>query len=413
MATTTDIRVPDDLTEGTRAQVLRWFKAVGDTVHQDEPLLELETDKVTVEVAAPCDGTLVEIMSAPQAECPAGTVVGRLASSARGEPVVASAKAEASSPHHTPRLGRRDPQTLLSPAVRSLIHEHHLDPALITGSGRDGRLTAADVKAYLASQLAALAPPPVIAPPTVSLPVAPPSIAPCNGDGSQRVAHTAVRRRIAQRMVESLLHTAPHVTSVFEADLGAVLAHRARHRAALERRGVQLTLTAYFAKACVTAVRAVPETNARWHDDGLELFDHLDLGIATALSDGSLVVPVLRRVEQYTVLAIAEQLTELTRRARTGELTRADVAPGTFTLSNYGVSGSLIATPVIINQPQSAILGIGKLEKRVVVLEHDGQDTIAIRPRCYVALTIDHRVMDGQHANRFLSVFTEALQNPE
>jgi len=413
MATTTDIRVPDDLTEGTRAQVLRWFKAVGDTVHQDEPLLELETDKVTVEVAAPCDGTLVEILSAPQAECPAGTVVGRLASSARGEPVVASAKAEASSPHHSPRLGRRDPQTLLSPAVRGLIHEHHLDPALMTGSGRDGRLTAADVKAYLASRPAVPSPPPVVAPPTAAPPVAPPTIAPSNGDGSQRVAHTAVRRRIAQRMVESLLHTAPHVTSVFEADLGAVIAHRARHRGALERRGIQLTLTAYFAKACVAAVRAVPETNARWHDDGLELFDHLDLGIATALSDGSLVVPVLRRVEQYTVLAIAEQLTELTRRARTGELTRADVAPGTFTLSNYGVSGSLVATPVIINQPQSAILGIGKLEKRVVVLEHDGQDTIAIRPRCYVALTIDHRVMDGQHANRFLSVFIEALQNPQ
>jgi 2-oxoglutarate dehydrogenase E2 component (dihydrolipoamide succinyltransferase) len=375
--------------------------------------LELETDKVTVEVAAPCDGTLVEILSAPQAECPAGTVVGRLASSARGEPVVASAKAEASSPHHSPRLGRRDPQTLLSPAVRGLIHEHHLDPALMTGSGRDGRLTAADVKAYLASRPAVPSPPPVVAPPTAAPPVAPPTIAPSNGDGSQRVAHTAVRRRIAQRMVESLLHTAPHVTSVFEADLGAVIAHRARHRDALERRGIQLTLTAYFAKACVAAVRAVPETNARWHDDGLELFDHLDLGIATALSDGSLVVPVLRRVEQYTVLAIAEQLSELTRRARTGELTRADVAPGTFTLSNYGVSGSLVATPVIINQPQSAILGIGKLEKRVVVLEHDGQDTIAIRPRCYVALTIDHRVMDGQHANRFLSVFIEALQNPQ
>ena len=413
MATTTDIRVPDDLTEGTRAQVLRWFKAPGDTVRQDEPLLELETDKVTVEVAAPCDGTLVEILCAPQAQCPAGTVVGRLASSTSGEPVAMAAKAAAPSTHHTPRLGRRDPHTLLSPAVRGLIHEHHLDPALIVGSGRDGRLTAADVKTYLASRPAVPSPPPVAQQPIASQPVAPSMTTPSNGDGSQRVPHSAVRRRIAQRMVESLLHTAPHVTSVFEADLGAVLAHRARHRAALERRGIQLTLTAYFAKACVAAVQVVPETNARWHDDGLELFDHLDLGIATALEDGSLVVPVLRRVEQYTVLAIAEQLTELTRRARAGELTRADVAPGTFTLSNYGVSGSLVATPVIINQPQSAILGIGKLEKRVVVLDHDGQDTIAIRPRCYVALTIDHRVMDGQHANRFLARFTEALQHPE
>lgn len=213
-------------------------------------------------------------------------------------------------------------------------------------------------------------------------------------------------------MVESLLHTAPHVTSVFEADLGAVLAHRAEHRAALARRGVQLTLTAYFARACVAAIQAVPEANARWHEDTLELYDHLDLGIATALDDGGLVVPVLRHVEQYTVEAIAEQLTDLTRRARAGALTRADVAAGTFTLSNYGVSGSLLAAPVIINQPQSAILGIGKLEKRVVVLEHDGVDVIAIRPRCYVSLTIDHRVMDGLHANRFLARFVEALQSP-
>jgi 2-oxoglutarate dehydrogenase E2 component (dihydrolipoamide succinyltransferase) len=292
--------------------------------------------------------------------------------------------------------------------VRALLHTHQLDPSTVAGSGRDGRITAADVKAYLArAATVTSAPAPV---PTAV--IAAPSAAVNADAGVTFVPHTAVRKRIAARMVESLLHTSPHVTSVFEADMGAVLAHRAAHRGALERRGVQLTLTAYFARACVAALKAVPEANARWRDDGLELYDSVDLGIATALEDGSLVVPVLRHLGQYTLEGIAEQLTALTRRAREGALTRADVATGTFTLSNHGVSGSLLAAPVVINPPQTAILGIGKLEKRVVVLEQNGSDAIAIRPRCYVSLTIDHRAMDGAHANRFLSVFIDALQHP-
>ncbi len=413
MTTSTEVRVPDDLAEGSRAQVLRWFKAVGDTVQIHEPLLELETDKVTLEVAAPCSGLLVEITAGPNTHCPAGALLGRVTADTAASLTESTLSASTSAQIATV-VASPGPNLLLSPAVRGLIQEHGLDPTTIKGSGRDGRLTAADVKAHLAT--AALSPPASVTPANSATPPAPPAppatTAPSVATGSQSVPHSPMRRRIAQRMVESLLHTAPHVTSVFEADLGAVLAHRAEHRAALARRGVQLTLTAYFARACVAAIQAVPEANARWHEDTLELYDHLDLGIATALDDGGLVVPVLRHVEQYTVEAIAEQLTDLTRRARAGALTRADVAAGTFTLSNYGVSGSLLAAPVIINQPQSAILGIGKLEKRVVVLEHDGVDVIAIRPRCYVSLTIDHRVMDGLHANRFLARFVEALQSP-
>jgi 2-oxoglutarate dehydrogenase E2 component (dihydrolipoamide succinyltransferase) len=400
----TDIRVPDDLAAGSRAQVLRWFKAVGDTVLKDEPLLELETDKVTIEVAAPCSGRLIEITAGPNTDCPAAALLGRIGS----EQSAVDGTTTQRMPETAAKASRstmRNPNILLSPAVRALVHANKIDTSIIQGTGRDGRITAADVKAHLDTRSV------VSSPTSSSTKDSEPSQS--SIEGSRLVPHSPVRKRIAARMVESLLHTAPHVTSVFEADLGAVLAHRARHRAEFEKRGDQLTLTAYFARACVAAIAAVPESNARWHDDGLELIHHLDLGIATALEDGGLVVPVLRQVERSSLAAIAEQLTALTRRARAGELTRSDVAPGTFTLSNHGVSGSLVATPVVINQPQTAILGIGKLEKRVVVLDQDGIESIAIRPRCYVSLTIDHRAMDGAHANRFLSVFVNTLQQPD
>jgi 2-oxoglutarate dehydrogenase E2 component (dihydrolipoamide succinyltransferase) len=209
-------------------------------------------------------------------------------------------------------------------------------------------------------------------------------------------------------MVESLLHTAPHVTTVFEVDMGEVLAHRQRHREEFARQGVALTLTAYFAQAAVTAIREVPEANSRWLDAALEIYDSINLGIATAAADG-LVVPVLQHAESLDLLETARRLEELVRRARDGALTPADVRGGTFTLSNHGVSGSLLAAPIIIPQPQSAILGLGKLEKRAVVIDADGQDEIVARSRCYATLTIDHRVMDGSRANRFLQVFTERL----
>jgi 2-oxoglutarate dehydrogenase E2 component (dihydrolipoamide succinyltransferase) len=219
-----------------------------------------------------------------------------------------------------------------------------------------------------------------------------------------------MRRRIAERMVESLLHTAPHVTTVFEADLGAVLAHRAANRAKFEQRGAPLTLTAYFIAACVEAMRAVPEANARWTADALELNRQLDIGVATALGERGLIVPVVRDVAALDLFGIATKLADLTGRARSDRLTPADVRGGTFTISNHGVSGSLFATPIVINQPQSAILGIGKLEKRVVVVTRGGEDLIAVRPRCYVSLTLDHRVMDGERANLFLTTLVGRLE---
>lgn len=210
-------------------------------------------------------------------------------------------------------------------------------------------------------------------------------------------------------MVESLLRTAPHVTTVFEADLGAVLAHRERNRAAFAAEGIPLTLTAYFVSACVAAIRAVPEANSRWTEDALELFRQIDIGIATAVEGRGLVVPVIRDVAALDLKGVAVRLNELATRARSEKLTPADVRGGTFTISNHGVSGSLLAAPIIINQPQAAILGIGKLEKRAVVIERDGAETIVVRSRCYVTLTLDHRVMDGHQANRFLSAWVGAI----
>jgi 2-oxoglutarate dehydrogenase E2 component (dihydrolipoamide succinyltransferase) len=227
----------------------------------------------------------------------------------------------------------------------------------------------------------------------------------------RRVPHTAVRKRIAEHMVQSLLHTAPHVTAVFEADLSAVLQDRARQRDEFARRGVLLTLTAYFVQATVAAIRAVPEANSRWTDTALEIYDSIHIGVGTAVAGSGLVAPVLRDAQALDLFATARGLEDLVTRARTGKLVPADVRGGTFTISNHGVSGSLLAAPIIINQPQAAILGVGKLEKRAVVVEEAGEAKIVVRPRCYVTLTLDHRVMDGDQANHFMRVLVQRLND--
>jgi 2-oxoglutarate dehydrogenase E2 component (dihydrolipoamide succinyltransferase) len=387
-----DVRAPADQEEGSQSQVLRWLKSIGERVEEDEPLIEIETDKVTVELASPAAGVLVEILKREEEEIAPGEVLARIAI---GEPASAPAsraerplarppaepqvhRGESAHVAPAPAPSRRD----LSPAVERLITERGLDPAAIEGTGPGGRVTVDDVlRAAPASHAAA----------------------------ARRVPHTPVRRRIAEHMVQSLLHTAPHVTTVFEADLAAVLAHRARHREDFARRGVQLTLTAYFLSACVDAIRAVPEANARWTEDALELLEPIHIGVGTAVEDEGLIVPVLRRVEALDLLEIARELGRLVALAREGRLAPADVRGGTFTVSNHGVSGSLLAAPIVIHQPQVAILGVGRLEKRAVVVEDSDEDRVIVRPRCYVTLTIDHRAMDGQRANRFLSVLTERL----
>jgi 2-oxoglutarate dehydrogenase E2 component (dihydrolipoamide succinyltransferase) len=206
------------------------------------------------------------------------------------------------------------------------------------------------------------------------------------------------------------LTTAPHVTAVFEADFSAISAHRIRHKDAYKKADAALTYSAYIIHAAAAAMKASPNVNARWRDDFLEVFDDANIGMGVALGDRGLIVPVIRRAQTLSLAGIAAKLGELTERARRNALTSADVQGGTFTISNHGVSGSLVATPIIINQPQAAILGIGKLEKRVVVREIDGADAVLIKPLAYVSLTIDHRVLDGHQTNAWLTRFVEILE---
>jgi 2-oxoglutarate dehydrogenase E2 component (dihydrolipoamide succinyltransferase) len=378
-----EIRAPSGETEGTRSQILRWLKRVGESVAENEPLIEIETDKVTVEVASPGTGVLREIIKQEQEEIAPGELLGRIESGLAGAAALSAARRERSA---------GAPAGELSPAVRRLLGERGLDATAIRGTGPGGRITVEDVLQAgtgAAKESAA-------------------AEAGAAGE-TRRVPHTAVRKRIAEHMVQSLLRTAPHVTTVFEADLAGVLADRGRRREEFARRGAPLTLTAYFVQAAVAAIRAVPEANSRWTDAALEVHESIHIGVATAVEGTGLLVPVLRDAQSRDLFETAHGLNELVTRARAGKLTPADLRGGTFTISNHGVSGSLLAAPIIINQPQSAILGVGKLEKRPVVVEEGDEEKIVVRPRCYVTLTLDHRVMDGHRANRFLEVLVHTL----
>lgn len=287
--------------------------------------------------------------------------------------------------------------TDLSPAVKYLAKKYNIDVKGIKGTGAGGRVTALDVEQYLSKTPGAKKAAPV---PDAS---SQPSTIP-----GKRIPHSRMRKLIADHMVESMLRTAPHVTAVFDADMSAVIAHRKKEKKKFEKSGVKLTFTAYFVQAAVKALRATPEANSRWHEDALEIFEDCNIGIATALDDG-LIVPVIQKAQKLDLFQTASVLQDLTDRARQGKLKPDEIQNGTFTITNHGVNGSLIATP-IINQPQSAILGIGKLEKRVVVVEKKGRDTTEIKPMVYVTLTIDHRVLDGFKANQFLTEFVRTLQ---
>jgi 2-oxoglutarate dehydrogenase E2 component (dihydrolipoamide succinyltransferase) len=285
---------------------------------------------------------------------------------------------------------------------------------MIHGSGEGGRITIDDVLAHTDGQhnmtleAARRAQPNPSAHPPANAVASQPAVSSHAQDlPSHTVPHSAVRKRIADHMVQSLLQTAPHVTTVFEADMSAVIAHRAAHRTDFETRGAPLTFTAYFLSAAAAAIHEVPEANSRWTDSALEIYDTINIGVATAIEGTGLVVPVLRDVGSKELFEIARGLNDLVTAARSGRLQPVDVRGGTFTISNHGVSGSLLAAPIVINQPQSAILGVGKLEKRLTV---GADDEVIVRPRCYVTLTIDHRVMDGHQANRFLQVFVKTVE---
>jgi 2-oxoglutarate dehydrogenase E2 component (dihydrolipoamide succinyltransferase) len=387
--------------EGTKAVVRAWLRQVGDRVEVNDPLVELETDKVTVEVPSPAAGVLQEIVLETGAEANPGAVLGRVAAEAGPDAVrversrdIPSSEAETLGSLGSARHGPLTlaPELRLSPAVKRACIQHGVDPTSLQGTGRGGRITRADVDRHVETRAAA--------------PAAHPSDSTI---ASHSIPHNNMRLRIAENMLNSVT-VAPHVTAMFEADFSAIIAHRAAHKDAWARQGVKLTYTAYLVAAAAEAMKVAPAINSRWHDDRLEIFDDINIGVGTALGTKGLIVPVLRQVQRLSLQGIAAGLDVLVEKARSEKLGGQDVKGGTFTISNHGVSGSLFASPIIIAQPQSAILGVGKLEKRVVVREVGGQDAILIRPMAYVSLTIDHRVVDGHQTNAWLSRFVEVLE---
>jgi len=388
-----EIRVPDEQ-EGTKAVVRAWLKQIGDAVAENDPLVELETDKVTQEVPAPAAGVLTEIVLDTDAEAVPGALLGRISTDeAAGAPAKADTP-EATAPPSIPSAARPtgEIETRLSPSVRRACLQHGIDPTRISGTGRHGRITREDVDRAVSD--------------ATVVSVGEPTTAQPRQFSAQDIPHDRMRITIAENMVRAVSE-APHVTAVFEADFSAIAAHKA----AMAAKGAKLSYTAYMVKAAADAMAVAPAINGRWEKDRIAIVPTIDVGVGTALGEKGLVVPVVKDAGSLSLQQIGAQLEELTRKAREGKLDRSDVSGGSFTISNHGVSGSLLAAPIILHQGQAAILGIGKLEKRVIVREVNGQDAILVRPMAYVTLTIDHRVVDGHQTNAWLTRFVEILES--
>ena len=405
--------------EGTIGQ---WLKKVGDTIKAYDPVLEVETDKVTTEIVAEGEGVLAEILVPEGSTVAVGTVLGVI--TAAGQPAQPSPASPTAAPAQSPVLSlpstkplhvNGQPKTAtretevgwISPVVARMAAEHGLDLRQIAGSGKDGRITKKDVLAYLESGVPVPTPDvpvaaPVIAAPettkvvptNVSRPSSPvPSPLPLPAGDVQPL--TAMRRAIAEHMVHSK-RTSPHVTTMFEFDLTAVAAHRSAHKAAFERDGVKLTFMPYWVMAVAEALKKHPLANGQWTDEGILHKKDINIGMAAAIP-GGLIVPVIKGADNLNLLGLARTINDLAERARVNRLQADEVRGGTFSITNHGASGSLMGTP-IINQPQVGILGIGLIEKRVKVIH----DAIAIRTCAYVSFSFDHRILDGATADAFV-----------
>lgn len=440
-------KLGESVTEGT---VGRWLKQPGDMLELYEPMLEVTTDKVDTEVPSPVNGKLVEIRVAEGDTVPVGTIIAVLEdvaapATSNGQPKSAVATTPQASAPSQSSAGTG----FLSPVVARLISANNLNPADISGSGRDGRITKQDVERFIADQAkrdepkpapmpvikpsATPAPMPVIKPsgtpapmPVIrgsgsdkpkgmiepasfqtSEPAVMPAPVPALEFGDELVPLSGMRRSIAEHMVRSK-RTSPHVTTVMEADLSAITAHRERNKADFDKQGVKLTFTPYFVAAVVSGLQATPIVNATYTDDGILMHSAINIGMAVAINDG-LIVPVIRNADEKSLLGLSRTVNDLAERARIRRLTADEVKDGTFTITNHGVGGSLFAMP-IINQPQSGILGIGAIQKRAVVVTVNGSDAIAIRPMCYLSFTFDHRLIDGATADKFLMQVKQTLE---
>jgi len=402
---TTEIRVPTLGESVSEATVARWMKQPGEAVAVDEPLVELETDKVTVEVPSPVAGTLAEVMAAEGANVEVGAVLGRIeavGAATASAPVKAAPSKPAVAPESTAPQPAAAAATL-SPAVRKLVDDNKLEPAAIAATGRDGRLTKGDVLAHLEQPA-----PPKPAPVPAARPAAPAAPASASGEPrEERVRMSRLRKRIAERLKEAQ-NTAAMLTTFNEVDMGAVMALRNGYRDQFEKRhGVRLGFMSFFVKAAIVALKEIPAVNAEIDGEEIVYKNHYDIGVAVGTEQG-LVVPVVRDADRLGFAEVEKTIGELGRRARDGKLTMGDLTGGTFTISNGGVYGSLLSTP-ILNPPQSAILGMHKIQDRPMVV--DG--AVVVRPMMYLALSYDHRIIDGSEAVTFLVRLKECIEDPQ
>ncbi len=379
----TEIKVPALGESVTEATVARWLKQPGEAVIADEPLVELETDKVTLEVFAPVTGKLVSIQAPTGQTVNVGALLGTVEAGAAGTTAAAKPSEKATSAA-APTKAAHATESALAPSVRKLVVEHHIEPSQVAGSGKDGRLTKGDVLSHMSGS----------------------SCAPTTRQ-VERVPMTRLRKRIAERL-KSAQNTAAILTTFNEVDMSAVMDVRNRLKERFEKRhGTKLGFMSFFVKACTTALKEIPAVNAQIDGDDLVYSSYCDMGIAVGTPQG-LVVPIVRNADQMSFAQIESAIAAYGQKAKDGKLSMEDMTGGTFTISNGGTYGSLMSTP-ILNPPQSAILGMHKIQERPMVV--NGQ--IVIRPMMYLALSYDHRVIDGKEAVTFLVRVKECLEDPE
>lgn len=397
-----DIKVPALGESVTEATIGKWFKQVGDAVTADEPLVELETDKVTLEVNAPSSGTLMEITAAAGTTVAVGAKLGSVKEGAAPAKAAPAAKSAAPAPAPKPAAPTAstpaETGATPGPAARKALAEANLSADQVAGSAKDGRVTKADVAAALAKAPAPQAP----APQAPAAPAAPRALAP----REERVRMTRLRKTIANRLKQAQA-TAAMLTTFNEVDMSAIMALRDRHKEAFEKKhGVKLGFMSFFVKACIVALKEIPAANGEIDGDDIIYKNHYDIGVAVGTEQG-LVVPVVRDADAMGFAEIEKTIAGLGKKARDGKLTLEDLTGGTFTISNGGVYGSLMSTP-ILNTPQSAILGMHKIQNRPMVIG----DRVEIRPMMYLALSYDHRLIDGKEAVTFLVRVKECLEDP-
>jgi 2-oxoglutarate dehydrogenase E2 component (dihydrolipoamide succinyltransferase) len=428
-------KLGESIVEGT---VVNWLKAEGETIDEFESLLEVETDKVVTEIPSPANGTLLKIYVPEGQAVGVGTLLAMIGEPGDPVPDAADAKdldpvvAEKTEVVAAPAVssveaGRTQELGFISPVVARIASEHSVDLSLIRGTGRGGRITKKDILAHIETRGDSAK--------TESAPWEEPAFGELfrpteeifgqaetakKDPGSPEMVPGTVlplshlRRSIADHMVRSS-QVSPHVSTVMEVDLSRVVAHRQSHKTVFARDGVNLTFTAYIVVAAAEALKNLPVVNSSWGDEGIILHQDVNVGVAVSLGERGLIVPVVKNSDRKSLLGIAGEVNDLAQRARGDQLLPDDVQGGTFTITNHGVSGSLFATP-IINQPQCAILGVGAIQKRPVVVEAKGptgeiSDFLAIRPMMYLTLTFDHRILDGAVADQFLNLIVKKLEN--